>query len=159
MTITTNIQSIRNDVYGGGGPTDMASYGQLFFGRNNCSLSEFNGRSWWKSLTLPWTSTIFSDNSGGTFAVPARGNVYVYATEMYSDGEGGNENGYIAHDNSAGWNSFSHVDVPGVGTIPKGWFSWRGALWAYGGNWTNYNATGVVVTTITSNPVFHYAPI
>jgi hypothetical protein len=153
MTIAGNIQSIRDDVYAGGGPTDMAFYGQLFYGRNNCSLSEFIGRSWWKSLTLPMTLTgLGGDAAGGTFSVPARGNVYVYVTETYTDGMGGNFDGYVYHDNSAGWASFNYVDVPGAGNITKGQFTWTGSAWVYQG-------TSPPISTISANPVFYYAPI
>jgi hypothetical protein len=140
MTIAGNIQSIRDDVYAGGGPTDMASYGQIFFGRNNCSLSEFIGRSWWKAVTT---------YGGSNIAIPGRGTVtFMLASSNSYDAEWNVITGQLFHTNDFAWNSFNYISIPGVGNIGKGSFYWDGTYWR-----TDLNHFQ------TSAPTWYYAPI
>lgn len=136
-----SIQALRNEVHDGGGPTDMAHYGQAWFARNNCSLSEFLGRSWWKSVYVgynigaPWVN----------FNVPDRGGHDVRMLGGYSETTGGNEHGngsttyyypgFILFTNTGAWNSFNYVNITGGAelatfNIVNASFSWNGSYWA-----------------------------
>jgi len=129
-----DIQSLRNEVYGGGGNTDLAHYGQLWFGRNNCSLSEFINRSWWKSVYVGYGGSSFV-----YFDVPDRGghNVALIpgSTQLLGADEYGNGGYYVYYDgaifltNTGAWNSFNYVAISGGANISKGSFSWNGSYW------------------------------
>jgi hypothetical protein len=129
-----DIQSLRNEVYAGGGPTDMAHYGTIWFGRNNCSLSEFISRSWWKSVYVGFTG-----GSWVNFNVPDRGghDVIMFAgtVELVGADEYGNGGYYVFYDgsisftNTGAWNSFNYVAIAGGGNIPKTSFTWTGSIW------------------------------
>lgn len=148
MAVTQyNIQALRNEVYAGGGPTDLAHYGQQWFGRNNCSLSEFLNKSWWKSVSLGLTS-------GQTVTVPDRGTQFIAIEASFqTTGEGGspvNNPGSILMGNVAAWNSFNYVVVPGIGNVVKASFAFNGTYWAY----------SIAYPYPSSTPLtFWYAPI
>ena len=131
-----SIQALKNEVYAGGGPSDMAHYGQLWFARNNCSLSEFISRSWWKSVYVGYASQSFVN-----FSVPDRGGHDVALIPGYTQTFGGDEfgnggttyyfDGAIYLTNTGAWNSFSYANITGFSSynIGKGSFTWNGSYW------------------------------
>lgn len=141
MAVTVrSIQGLKNEVYAGGGNNDMAHYGQLWFGRNNCNLNEFLGKSWWKSVYIGFTNT-----SWVNFTAPDRGghDVQMYAGTFVPGqpgGEGGPGTpdayypGLIRLTNTGAWNSFNYLNITG-GTllttfnIVKASFFWDGVAW------------------------------
>lgn len=121
---TITIQDLRNEVYGGGGGTDLATYGQLWFGRNNCSLSEFRGRSWSKTVNVGAFPQY--DRTGTWYSL----SIDTGSLQYQNYGADG-----ISITNTALWSRFNRVELQGAGTVAKSQFSWNGSYYYFAIGW------------------------
>jgi hypothetical protein len=140
MAVTVrSIQGLKDEVYAGGGNNDMAHYGQLWFGRNNCNLNEFLGKSWWKSVYIGFTNTAWvnftAPDRGGHAVRMFAGSVSTTGGDEFGNGATTTYNpGVIQLTNTGAWNSFNYVNITGgfgltTFNINKASFFWDGTAW------------------------------